>query len=109
MSYARRHSTNVCPGNRVRYTYYYGACVDAVAGESDTTNNCSASVGAIVQYSSASRLSRASRASWFVLPASWPLPGPRAWALCVSMKWRMACRNSVTVVNTPRRSARRCN
>ena len=22
-------------------TYYYGACVDAVAGESDTTNNCS--------------------------------------------------------------------
>ena len=25
-------------------TYYYGACVDAVAGESDTTNNCSASV-----------------------------------------------------------------
>ena len=23
--------------------YYYGACVDAVAGESDTTNNCSAS------------------------------------------------------------------
>ena len=24
--------------------YYYGACVDAVAGESDTTNNCSASV-----------------------------------------------------------------
>ena len=25
-------------------TYYYGACVDAVQGESDTTNNCSASV-----------------------------------------------------------------
>ena len=24
--------------------YYYGACVDAVTGESDTTNNCSASV-----------------------------------------------------------------
>ena len=24
--------------------YYYGACVDAVAGESDTTNNCSTSV-----------------------------------------------------------------
>ena len=24
--------------------YYYGACVDSVAGESDTTNNCSASV-----------------------------------------------------------------
>ena len=24
-------------------TYYYGACVDAVEGESDTTNNCSAS------------------------------------------------------------------
>ena len=25
-------------------TYYYGACVDSVAGESDTTNNCSRSV-----------------------------------------------------------------
>ena len=25
-------------------TYYYGACVDAVAGESDTTNNCSIGV-----------------------------------------------------------------
>ncbi|MXY77258.1 MAG: hypothetical protein F4Y40_09295, partial [Acidimicrobiia bacterium] len=25
-------------------TYYYGACVDSVGGESDTTNNCSAAV-----------------------------------------------------------------
>ena len=25
-------------------TYYYGACVDLVAGESDTTDNCSSSV-----------------------------------------------------------------
>ena len=25
-------------------TYYYGACVDAVVRESDTNNNCSASV-----------------------------------------------------------------
>ena len=24
MSYARRHSTNVCPGNRVRYNEYEG-------------------------------------------------------------------------------------
>ena len=24
--------------------YYYGACVEAVSGESDTTNNCSAAV-----------------------------------------------------------------
>ena len=30
-------------------TYYYGACVDAVTGESDTTNNCSASVQVRVQ------------------------------------------------------------
>ena len=30
-------------------TYYYGACVDAVAGESDTTNNCSGSVSVDVQ------------------------------------------------------------
>ena len=30
-------------------TYYYGACVDAVTGESDTTNNCSSSVQVTVQ------------------------------------------------------------
>ena len=29
--------------------YYYGACVDAVAGESDTTNNCSSAVSVDVQ------------------------------------------------------------
>ena len=29
-------------------TYYYGACADAVAGESDTTNNCSSSVAVTV-------------------------------------------------------------
>ena len=28
--------------------YYYGACVDAVTGESDTTNNCSGSAAVIV-------------------------------------------------------------
>ena len=32
-------------------TYYYGACVDAVAGESDTTNNCSGSVEIVVSAS----------------------------------------------------------
>ena len=30
-------------------TYYYGACVDAVAGESNTANNCSTSVQVTVQ------------------------------------------------------------
>ena len=30
-------------------TYYYGACVDAVTGESDTTDNCSSSVQVIVE------------------------------------------------------------
>ena len=29
-------------------TYYYGACVEAVAGESDTTNNCSAAVAVTI-------------------------------------------------------------
>ena len=29
-------------------TYYYGACVDAVAGESDTSNNCSSSIEFVV-------------------------------------------------------------
>ena len=36
-------------------TYYYGACVDAVTGESDTTNNCSASVQVDVATPSISR------------------------------------------------------
>ena len=35
-------------------TYYYGACVDAVTGESDTTNNCSTSVQVTVPEPSAS-------------------------------------------------------
>ena len=30
-------------------TYYYGGCVDSVAGESDTTNNCSSSVTVTVE------------------------------------------------------------
>ena len=30
-------------------THYYGACVDPVAGESDTANNCSATVRVVVQ------------------------------------------------------------
>ena len=29
-------------------TYYYGACVDSVAGESDTTNNCSSGLEVVV-------------------------------------------------------------
>ncbi len=29
-------------------TYYYGACVDAVSGESDTTNNCSTALTVII-------------------------------------------------------------
>ena len=37
-------------------TYYYGACVDAVAGESDTSNNCSLSVRVEVVTSAASNL-----------------------------------------------------
>ena len=34
-------------------TYYYGACVDSVSGESDTTNNCSASVAVTVSAATA--------------------------------------------------------
>ena len=30
-------------------TYYYGACVDAVTGETDTTNNCGGSVAVTVE------------------------------------------------------------
>ena len=36
-------------------TYYYGACVDAVAGESDTTNNCSSSITVTVEGSAYAR------------------------------------------------------
>ncbi len=35
-------------------TYYYGACVDAVTGESDTTDNCSSSVQVDVEAASPS-------------------------------------------------------
>ena len=30
-------------------TYYYGACVDPVTDESDTTNNCSSAVSVMVE------------------------------------------------------------
>ena len=47
-STSRRGSANVtAPANPG--THYYGACVDAVAGESDTTDNCSASVEVTVR------------------------------------------------------------
>ena len=36
--------STVLPGLSAAGTYYYGACVDAVSGESDTTNNCSSAV-----------------------------------------------------------------
>ena len=36
-------------------TYYYGACVDAVTAESDTTNNCSSSVTIAVEEESSGR------------------------------------------------------
>ena len=36
-------------------TYYYGACVDAVSGESDTTNNCSTAVPVTVRAAPAER------------------------------------------------------
>ena len=34
-------------------TYYYGACVDSVSGESDTTNNCSSGVAVTVSAAAA--------------------------------------------------------
>ena len=41
-SYRRGYLTVNTPSTKGEY--YYGACVDAVPGESDTTNNCSAAV-----------------------------------------------------------------
>lgn len=40
---SRETSINVIPSSEVG-TYYYGACVRAVEGEEETTNNCSAAV-----------------------------------------------------------------
>ena len=40
--------STVLPGVADIGTYYYGACVDAVSDESDTTNNCSDAVSVIV-------------------------------------------------------------
>ena len=44
-------------------TYYYGACVAAVAGESDSTNNCSAS-------GAGGRVGAATGAGWFAAAAA---------------------------------------
>ena len=38
-------------------TYYYGACVDSVSGESDTSNNCSSAVAVTVSAATAPDLS----------------------------------------------------
>ena len=50
-------------------TYYYGACVDAVAGESDTTNNCSTSVQVDVETPQPQQT-----------PASVEVTAPQEWA-----------------------------
>ncbi len=36
--------SQIAPSSRTLLTYYYGACVDALTYESDTTNNCSEAV-----------------------------------------------------------------
>ena len=45
-------------------TYYYGACVDAVTGESDTGNNCSSGVSITVATVTAPRAEDANRIYW---------------------------------------------
>ena len=52
-------STSVTAPSRAR-TYYYGACVDAVANESNTTNNCSAAVEVTVLQANAAPVFRSS-------------------------------------------------
>ena len=52
-------------------TYYYGACVDAVSDESDTTNNCSAAVAVTVGAAPAPDLI----VSTFTVDNSSPVPG----------------------------------
>ena len=48
-------------------TYYYGACVDAVTDESDTTNNCSSSVPVIADRS----LWTGTRRTWLCSVQAW--------------------------------------
>ena len=62
-------------------TYYYGACVDAVADESDTTNNCSAAVTVTVGSAPAPDLI----VSTFTVGNSNPVPG-QYFALNVTVK-----------------------
>ena len=58
-------------------TYYYGACVDAVPGESDTTNNCSASVRVDVEESGQTSASVEVTAPQNGDPGGRPSPTPR--------------------------------
>ena len=54
-------------------TYYYGACADAVAEESDTTNNCSSSVTVTVEgpsFTLSGTVSDSRRTPGFVLPGA---------------------------------------
>ena len=44
MSYARRHSTNVCPGNRVRYNTLCPICLLEFSREDATAKNGRASI-----------------------------------------------------------------
>ena len=44
--------------------YYYGACADAVEGESDTTDNCSSPVGVDVSEPPRPRTLRSGRRRW---------------------------------------------
>ena len=48
--------------------YYYGACVDAVSGESNQHNNCSEAVPVVVRELSPVRIREETRCSWQILP-----------------------------------------
>ena len=48
--------------------YYYGACVDAVNGESNQHNNCSEAVPIVVRELSPVRIREETRCSWQILP-----------------------------------------
>ena len=45
---ASSHESDSLTASSTTGTYYYGVCVDAVSGESDTTNNCSSAVSVLV-------------------------------------------------------------
>ena len=87
-------------------TYYYGACVDAVAEESDTTNNCSEAVQVTVQAPQVPVSDPAHRVDSKPhvtgVEVSSDVGDDAAYALGETIRVRLAFSGAVAVTGTPR-------